>query len=62
MVKMEKLIKKRKECGYTQVTFAKQLGTAQPNVSAIENGHTNPTYPMIKKILKVLDCTFEEIF
>lgn len=61
-MKMEKLIKKRKECGYTQVTFAKQLGTAQPTVSAIENGHTNPTYQMIKKILKVLDCTFEEIF
>lgn len=61
-MKRKKLIAKRKECGYTQITFAKKLGTVQPSISSIENGHTNPTFKMIKQILKVLDCTFEEIF
>lgn len=51
----------RKVAGYSQEEFAKKLGTTQQRVSEWERNKVEPTLSNIKAILKVLNCTFEDL-
>lgn len=47
--------------GRTQSDIAKELGVGRATVSAYANGTRKPTPEMIKKICKVMDCTYEDL-
>ena len=57
-----KLRAKRVEKGYTQNTLAKELGVSLATYNRYEKGHTEMTETMISKVLKILECKYEDIF
>ena len=48
--------------GLTQCDIAKAAGVKQPSVVSWENGSHLPSPRRTGALLKVLDCTFEELF
>lgn len=57
-----KLKAKRIEKGFTQSDFAKQLGIATNTYNRYELGKADMPGKIIKEILRILDCKFEDIF
>nr|DAG67111.1 MAG TPA: helix-turn-helix XRE-family like protein [Caudoviricetes sp.] len=52
----------RQRKGLTQSDLAKAVGVKQPSVVSWENGSHLPSPRRTGALLKVLDCTFEELF
>ena len=57
-----KLKGKRVEHGYTQDEFAELIGISLTTYQLKERGVREFTMSEINAILKLLDCTYEEIF
>lgn len=57
-----KLVGKRNEMGYTQEKMAKELGISKNNYYLKENGKLDFNLSEVKKILKILNASYEEIF
>ena len=57
-----KLRGKRVEHGYTQEQFAKLVGISLPSYRLKECGHIEFRMSEINTILKLLNCTYEDIF
>ena len=57
-----KLRGKRVEHGYTQADFAKLIGISLPSYRLKECGEIEFRMNEINIILKLLNCTYEEIF
>lgn len=47
---IRQIIRARIIAGLTQAELAKRIGTRQSNVSRIENGNSNPSIAMLKRI------------
>ena len=58
----DKLIKLRKEHGYTQKLIAQMLGVSRSFYARIESGIRNPSYGLAKHIASILDADPEDIF
>jgi transcriptional regulator with XRE-family HTH domain len=57
----EKLIKLRKEKGFTQQEFAKKIGIGITQVKRYEGGKSSPTLEVIKNIAKTLSVSADEL-
>lgn len=57
-----KLIGKRNEKGITQEKMAEMLGISKNNYNQKENGKLDFGLLEVKKILQILDSTYDEIF
>ncbi len=57
-----KLIGKRNEKGITQGKMAEMLGISKNNYNLKENGKLDFNLVEVKKILQILDSTYDEIF
>ena len=57
-----KLIGKRNEKGITQEKMAELLGISKNNYNQKENGKLDFGLIEVKKILKILDCNYNDIF
>lgn len=57
-----KLIGKRNEKGLTQQEMADLLGISKGNYNLKENGKLDFNLLEVKKILKILDTSYDEIF
>lgn len=57
-----KLIGKRNELGITQEKMANLLGISKGNYNLKENGKLDFNLVEVKKILKILNETYEHIF
>lgn len=51
----------RKCKGLSQVTLANQIGVTREHLSAIENGHKQPSISLLKRIAKELDTTVKAL-
>jgi transcriptional regulator with XRE-family HTH domain len=49
----------RAAVGMTQAELAKRLGSSAPYVSALENGHENPTIGQLSAIADALDVVLQ---
>ena len=45
-----------------QAEFAKKIGVTEATVSRYVNGNRIPSTKIIGKIMKTLDCTYDELF
>lgn len=62
MINFEKNVKVMlKEKGISQAEFARRLGVGKSTVSNWLCSHREPSLSYIRKILKVLNCTFDEL-
>lgn len=53
----------RKNMGLDIYTFSNRIGLSFSYISALENGiKINPSYKTIIKLMKIFNCTFEELF
>ena len=57
-----KLRAKRVEKGYTQEQLAKEIGVSHGTYQRYECGKYEMTQSTISKLLRVLDCKYEDIF
>ena len=57
-----KLRAKRVEKGFTQGELAEALGVSIATYNRYEKGHTEMTESTINKLLKILECKYEDIF
>lgn len=57
-----KLRAKRVERGFTQRSLAAAMGVATATYNRWEKGHTDITNESIMKLLKILQCKYEDIF
>ena len=57
-----KLIKIRKEKGFTQEQMARLLKIARSRYSDYENGYRNPSFDIIIELKKILNITDDKIF
>lgn len=57
-----KLIGKRNEKGITQEKMAEMLGISKNNYNLKENGKLDFNLVEVKKILQILNSTYDEIF
>lgn len=57
-----KLIGKRNEKGITQEKMAKMLGISKNNYNLKENGKLDFGLSEVKKILNILNATYNDIF
>lgn len=57
-----KLIGKRNEMGYTQEKMAKELGISKNNYHLKEKGKLDFNLLEVRKILKLLNCEYNDIF
>lgn len=57
----EKLLELRRKAGLTQEQLAKKLGIDQTAVSNWERGKCTPLQKFRKKLVKVLNCTLEDL-
>lgn len=57
-----KLRAKRVEKNFTQEGLAKALGVSTATYNRYEMGHTEMTESTINKLLRILDCKYEDIF
>ncbi len=48
--------------GINQVEMAKKLRVTQATISQWISGHSYPRYPKMKMLLRILDCTPDELF
>ena len=53
------IIHARIHAGLTQKELAEKIGTRQSNVSRLENGNSNPSIDMLKRIAKVTGSKLE---
>lgn len=51
----------RKYAGYSQKEFSELIGTTQQHVSEWKCDEVEPTLSNLKRIVRVLDVTFEEL-
>ena len=58
---LEKLVKKRKDAGYTQQMLASHFGFTRQNWSAKERGVQHFRLSEIKELMSILDLTPEEV-
>ena len=58
---MLRLAEMRKKRNMTQMALARAVGIAQPSISDMENGNTNPTLENLIKIAKVLECSLDDL-
>ena len=56
-----KIKEKRKELGYTQSVFAKELGVAQCTVSQWERGCIVPSFDKLILMSKIFNCTLDDL-
>ena len=49
----------RKEKGYTQKELSEKTGIAQSDISKLENGNSNPTLGMLKRLAEGMDMTIK---
>lgn len=55
-------IKQFRKCkGLSQITLANQIGVTREHLSAIENGHKQPSISLLKKIAKELNTTVKAL-
>jgi DNA-binding XRE family transcriptional regulator len=57
-----KLRAKRVEKGFTQESFAKEIGVSTATYNRYEKGYTEMTESIISRVLMVLQCKYEDIF
>lgn len=57
-----KLKAKRVERGFTQEELAKAIGVCTATYNRYEKGYTEMTESTINKLLKILECKYEDIF
>lgn len=57
-----KLIGKRNEKGLSQEEMAKKIGISKNNYYLKEKGKLDFNLSEVRLILKILDCSYEEIF
>lgn len=62
MSKREELIKKRKKLGYLQDDVAKEAGISRVAYCNIELGKRNPSVKVAKRIGKLLEMDWTELF
>lgn len=63
MINISKMRKKRLELGISVTDIVKKLGLKhEQSYYNWENGTSKPNYETIKKLLKVFDCKFEDLF
>ncbi|MDD4572320.1 MAG: helix-turn-helix transcriptional regulator [Clostridia bacterium] len=58
---MFKIKEFRKYRGLSQITLANQIGVTREHLSAIENGHKQPSISLLKKIAKELNTTVKAL-
>ena len=56
----EKITEIRKNKGLSQNALAKLAGISQSGLSAVEHGHSSPSFEMLEKILKALEIPISE--
>ena len=54
-----KVKRRRLELDLSQSELAKRIGIDQSDLSKVEKGLANPTYKMMKRIAKALDCNLD---
>ncbi len=55
-------IKELRKCkGLSQVKLANQIGVTREHLSAIENGHKQPSISLLKRIAKELNTTVKAL-
>ena len=57
-----KLVGKRNEKKYTQQKMADMIGISKNNYNLKENGKLDFSLVEVKKILNILNCSYDEIF
>lgn len=57
-----KLKELRNKAGLTQFQLAEKVGTTRQNICNIENGFTNASVPLAKRIAKVLNVDWVVLF
>lgn len=62
IVKPEKLVEARLRAGMTQNMLAKALGLSRVYIATLESGERSPSPVTAKKLIKVLDCSFDDLF
>lgn len=53
---------RRKKRGYSQEGFAANCEVDRAYMGRIERGDTNPTFMLLLRVAKELDCTLAELF
>lgn len=61
MNKLTNLKRKRKELGLTREEIAKEIGISIHTYAAYEKGVRKPLFDTLIKILKVLNCTLDDL-
>jgi DNA-binding XRE family transcriptional regulator len=51
----------REKCGYTQTDLASKAGIADPTLSMIERGHSNPTWATVRDIAAALSVSMGQL-
>ncbi|TFJ93126.1 helix-turn-helix transcriptional regulator [Lentibacillus salicampi] len=57
-----KILKFRKDKGFTQDALAKKCNVSRQTINAIENDRYDPTLQLAFKIARVLNTTVDDIF
>ena len=58
---MLRLREMREKRGMTQVSLATAVGVAQGYISALENGLYSPSFEILIKLAKALNCSLDEL-
>lgn len=58
---MQSLVKLRENRGLTQTKLANMIGVRPNTVSQYEAGKREPNLEILKKLVNVLDCTYDEL-
>ncbi|WP_420844994.1 helix-turn-helix transcriptional regulator [Macrococcus brunensis] len=48
--------------GYSCISFAEKLGCHKSYVSLMQNGKRQPSHQLARKMMKLLDCNWDELF
>lgn len=54
---IQAVIDARKECNLTQKELSEKTGIAQSDISKLENGNSNPTLSMLKRLAEGMNMT-----
>jgi len=54
---IQAVIDARKECNLTQKELSEKTGIAQSDISKLENGNSNPTLGMLKRLAEGMNMT-----
>ena len=52
----------RKELNFSQEELANKTGVSRQTINSIETGKFDPSLSLVFKLIKTLDCSFEELF